>query len=88
MDRRTGFYRGRRFPSQRAVEAPPGLEPSLHEDGLLQSVRRAGRDGCKLGDGISVSTAIRLELRGLVTITRGETQRVVARGPLTEGLNR
>jgi hypothetical protein len=51
----------------------------LHEEETLRRIRRAGAEGVAIGDGLSVSLAIRLSLLGHVVID-GPTQRVNAVG--------
>jgi hypothetical protein len=71
--------RGRPWPTQHAVEAPPCLTFLLHEEAALRRIRRAGAAGIALGDDLSASLAIRLALAGHVTIDRGTPQRARAK---------
>ncbi len=56
----------------------PSIELLIHEIAALAAIRRAGPQGLAIGDGITVSSAIRLSLLGLVTI--GRDQRLTANG--------
>ena len=49
---------------------------NLLEESALRRIRRAGAEGVAIGDGLRLSTAIRLGLHGQVEIDKGSPQRV------------
>ena len=61
--------------------------PSMHaREATVIAVRRAGRQGGQIGDGVSVSSAIRMAMLGLVTITAEHPQRLL--GPPDQSARR
>ena len=60
----------RPFLAQKAAVGAPPIELTLLDRAALEHVKRSGAAGVRIGDGISLSLAIRLGVLGLVAIDR------------------